>query len=105
MVLMAGCRYFALNVLLFEEQYDVVDGWLSLLRRTYLCEEQYDHYLRGWVSFFLSLYRPITPEDNGAAQDGGCQVLSTIGDCGASILSYINKISRHHYILCGTHCR
>ena len=45
---MAGFRYFALNVLLSEEQYDVVDGWLSLLRRTYLCE-QYD--VDGWLSY------------------------------------------------------
>ena len=36
--------------LLCEEQY-VVDGWLSLLRRTYLCEEQYDHYGVGGSSF------------------------------------------------------
>ena len=43
-----------LQHLLCEEQY-VVDGWLSLLRRTYLCEEQYD-VVDGWLSLLHRTY-------------------------------------------------
>ena len=72
-----------------------VSGWLSLLRRTYLCEEQYDHYLRWWVLF------PVSGQPHRRTmvqQDEDCQVLNTRGDC------HLSSPASTKYLVTATYC-